>query len=67
MKTIQTGTNHFDSINSAVRYYGIQGESKKEVLQRIEDKEIIIGRPEEKPGQKISIDKTGRYWIHEKN
>ena len=63
MKTI-TGTNHFSSFSHAVSYYKNYGISEAEVRQKIQNKEIFVGRPVAKPWQKILINKEeGRYFI----
>lgn len=60
MKTI-TGTNHFSSYYRAATYYGLPS---KEVLEKIQNKEIVIGKPEIKEGQKLYLNKEeGRYFI----
>jgi hypothetical protein len=52
------GTNHFRSTQDAVNYYKPYAYDHTDVKHKIEDKEIMIGRP----GGCCSIDKDGRYW-----
>jgi hypothetical protein len=56
-----TGTNHFYSVRSALNYYKPQGLDMKDILAKIEAKEIVIGRPEHKVIPiKLS---NGRYFL----
>lgn len=66
---MKTGTCHFPSFDAAVTYYAgyyHYGELKEAVRRKIEDKEIIIGPPSLRPGQRAYIDKEeNRYFIEE--
>lgn len=57
------GTNHFTATRCALAYYRGQGYDAEEVQEKLEDGEIVIGRPQAKPGQSVKIDSDGRYWI----
>lgn len=67
----RTGTNHFTSFDSAVRYFNGQDRSltraqcKQWVEEKLRGKEIVIGPPGCDPGaQRLSIDPVeGRYFI----
>lgn len=67
MKT-RTGTNHFISLDAAIKYYATQGESREDVLNKWKNLEICIGEPLAKghDNSYLEIDKDGRYWIIEK-
>ena len=63
------GTNHFKSIDSAVKYYSQyhedpdQNEMYKTILNKIDCGEIFIGKPDTSPGEKIVINiSEGRYF-----
>lgn len=62
---MRTGTNHFWTLDHAIRYYSNCGISKEEVLNKWKNLEICIGKPNLKKGEDYSIDKDGRYWIQE--
>lgn len=55
------GTNHFVSLESAVRYFKDQY-SRGEVMRKVADKEIAIGRPALKPDDQCTV-MQGRYII----
>lgn len=58
------GTAHFVSIRTANRYYADYGYSEADVLRKITDGEIHIGKPHLQPGQQLSvIDEGCRYAI----
>lgn len=58
MKSI-TGTAHFISINAAGKYYG-----KETARIKIEERAIVIGRPETKQGETlVLLDNGQRYGI----
>lgn len=59
-----TGTKYFASENAARIYYNEQGDDAKSVAQKIIDKEITIGFPPLKDGQKL-ISREGRFFIEE--
>jgi len=62
MKTI-TGTNHFINFAAALRYYSAYGMTQKDVDAKISDLEIVIGAPIVKEGEKLEVNKEGRYMI----
>lgn len=63
MKTT-TGTNHFSSFYKAAAYYAPYGLTSEDVFQKIQNKEIFVGKPEIKEGQKLYLNKEeGRYFI----
>jgi hypothetical protein len=65
MKTF-IGSAYFNSFTSAVSYWETYGFSRKDVAEKIRNKEIFIERPPIKPGQKILLNKEeGRYFIQE--
>lgn len=60
---MRIGTNHFVSRETAVRYYKT---TRRDILEKIRAGEIKIGRPTEKPGQRVLIIDGGlRYAIEE--
>ena len=70
--TFRTGTNHFETIGAAMAYYSADlgvtktSQSKKlrrYVHQKLEAKEIAIGRPVLSPGQRCYLDRDRRYWV----
>lgn len=56
-----TGTNHFNTIREAVRYFSDYGMDDNDINQKIQDKEIRIGRPEEIPGTELRLNSEGRW------
>lgn len=60
---MRTGTNHFVSMASAIRYYMDYGYDSDAVWEKVDRKEIVIGKPDLKPGQRLSINEEGRYVI----
>lgn len=56
---MKTGTNHFISINAAIKYYATYGETRDDVLNKWKNLEIEIGEIN-KSGYKLDSD--GRYW-----
>jgi len=60
------GTNHFLNADAAVAYYADQGIPAIDVARKLKDGEIAIGKPDAKPGQRVSlIPGEGRYQIEE--
>lgn len=68
MKT-RIGTPYFESYGAAVRYYSAACYCYKDVRSvvdyKIEQKEIFIGPPVLKPGEKLLIDEAERRYIIE--
>ena len=64
---MRTGTNHFVSVRAAQHYYANQegeGDIVDVVAQKLEDGEIVIGRPVLKEGETFRlIDDGTRYEI----
>lgn len=65
MKTkITTGTNHFSTETAAVAYYSAYGCSRRDVVKKIANGGITIGKPTAKPGEVLSLHpREGRYFI----
>ena len=63
------GTCHFVSRIHAVRYYHPQYNSLADAVNavntKLAEKSIVIGKPAEKPNQKIRLDNEGRYFIEQ--
>ena len=64
------GTPYFESYGAAVKYYSAEcyhyGSAVKAVVdEKLAIKEIYIGKPVLKPGEKLLIDKTERRYIIE--
>lgn len=60
------GTHHFVSLQAAHRYYAMYDEGWEAVARKIESKEIAIGPPAAKPGERVIIIDSGmRYAIVE--
>ena len=53
-----TGTNHFVSIDSALDYYVPYGCGLRDIILKINSKEIVIGPPEGK-----TFISEGRYFL----
>lgn len=64
----RTGTNHFEGLDAAIKYYAAQGESRDDVMEKWKKLEIEIGEPLAKghDNSYLEKDKDGRYWIVEK-
>lgn len=56
----RTGTDHFQTMKQAQRYYARQNESAQEALN---EGRISIGAPLCKQGERVTCDSDGRYWI----
>lgn len=64
------GTPYFESYGAAVRYYSAEcyhygAAVKAAVDEKLFRKEIFIGKPALKPGEKLLIDQTERRYILE--
>jgi hypothetical protein len=61
----RTGTHHFKDMQSAWNYYKQQapGIRLADVIRKHERGEIACNAPAIKPGEKLSVDTDGRYWI----
>lgn len=57
------GTNHFVNRRRANAYYAAMGFTKEDVARKISDREIHLGPPKDKPGQKVTLDKDGRFHV----
>ena len=62
MKT-KIGTSHFETLEAATRYYSWYELTWYEVQEKIDNGEIHIGPPSIKPGERLLVDKDGRYFI----
>jgi hypothetical protein len=61
-----TGTSHFVSRQAAYKYYEPYGYAIYDVDEKVHAKEIHIGKPALKPGQRlVVIDEGTRYAIEE--
>lgn len=60
---MKTGTCNFKSLFWAVVYYEKQGIDYNEVLEKIQNGEIEIGKPRIEEGEYLIIE-DGRYFIH---
>lgn len=58
---MRTGTHHFESLRAAAKYYGTKHEAKRALSEGA----IAIGPPTPKPGERITLDRDGRYWIED--
>jgi hypothetical protein len=56
-----TGTNHFNTIREALRYFSDYGMSNDDINRKINDHEIRIGKPEEIPGTDLRLNSEGRW------
>lgn len=56
---MKTGTNHFISIDAAIKYYATYGETRDDVLNKWKNLEIEIGEINK---LEYELDKDGRYW-----
>jgi hypothetical protein len=57
------GSNHFVSIIKALKYYKVFGLTLKDVQKKIANKEICIGMPPYREGERFFADDDGRYHI----
>ncbi len=63
-----TGTAYFPTVHSAIKYYKGYGydNTARAVNRKIKEKEIFIGKPAAKSGQRIYLHPSeGRYFIEE--
>ena len=56
------GTHHFVSLQGAHRYYADYGLGFKDVERKIQEKEIAIGPPQVKEGQRLTLIDGGRRY-----
>jgi len=62
-----TGTSYFKDLYAAFRYYAQYGYDDRDVMSKIKECEIHIGRPKINPGETFSlIDNNTRYAITSK-
>lgn len=61
---VTTGTSYFVSVRAADVYYLPYGFDSSDVMHKIINGEIHVGKPELKPGERLSIidNDTGRKW-----
>ena len=61
---MRVGTSHFVSVRAANLYYLHFGYNSSDVLKKITEGEIHIGKPDLKSGQRLEIidSATGRRW-----
>lgn len=59
----RTGTNHFATFGQANAYYFNLGHSFEDVREKWNKKEIEVGPPQIKEGEKLFKDSEGRYWL----
>ena len=61
------GTCHFVSEAAALRYYAPYHDgpahNRHEVKLKLAEGLIAIGKPQAKPGERVFVDRDGRYWI----
>lgn len=68
---MRAGTHHFKSIRDAVLYYRVYnpGLSSLGLLMTVKEMTVngdaVIGPPTPKPGERITLDRDGRYWIED--
>ena len=56
------GTNHFRSLEDAIRYYQEYGISEEDVKQKLLDCEIHICQPSINPGDTLVLIDNGTRW-----
>lgn len=56
-------TSNFETLVAAVKYYAAYGYSSTDVMRKVLDKEIVIGRPEARAGYKLMLDSDKRYFF----
>lgn len=60
---MRSGTCHFRDVGAAVRYYALQQVDEPAVMQKISAGEILIGRPPDRVGEVVILDRAeGRYF-----
>jgi hypothetical protein len=57
------GTNYFITYTSARNYYATLGFNRGDVDNKINEREIFIGRPKLKSNESLMVDEDGRFWI----
>lgn len=57
------GTSNFYSMAHAIQYYKRQGYTRMDVVRKLENREIHLGPPSVRPGQKLTMNKEGRYEV----
>lgn len=58
-----TGTSHFESFAAALAYYENYGCRWADVQRKVNDKEIHLGPPKLKEGQRLTIHATERRYF----
>ena len=57
------GTACFEDTLSAVLYYKAYGYTREDVKAKILCKEVIIGKPNLREGERLHLDRDGRYHL----
>ena len=64
---IRYGTAYFFTFKSTINYYRpyfeTSQETKEGVKEKIKNKEIFLGKPKTKEGERLYLDRDGRYHI----
>lgn len=63
MKTEKINTNHFVGMSAALSYYKDYGFDLHDVEEKIKNKEIALGEPPRKPGDRLTSNTEGRFVI----
>lgn len=60
---MRTGTSYFESFRAAVSYYKDYGFSRAQVQDKLQNREIYIGKPEVQKGERLALNEERRYVI----
>jgi hypothetical protein len=60
--TTRHGTNHFDTWESAFKYYSHQDYTREDVIEMISEGVINIGEPTISTEERLYLDDDGRYY-----
>lgn len=55
------GTSHFETLWAAIKYYEPEGWNQDDVIRKLDEHEIHIGKPNCLKSDLIFLDKDGRY------
>lgn len=62
---MKTGTSYFKDMSAAISYYRVYGTTASAAREKVRKGEIHIGKPDLKPGQKLSMTDSGRRYVIE--
>ena len=66
-RKMQVGTAYFIDVYAAINYYAPYGFCSEDVLYKLDQEEIHLGKPDVPEGAKLLLDRSGGRYIIEYN